>query len=366
MTNNQLTKEWLQQTIAELESVRDEIPFGIDTNSELELAAFKLALAAMDSEPVAYTDEAELNFVNDMACMWTKGMGINEVPLYRHAQPAPVVPTFDEWLELRGNKPLGWVKDAMRESYDACRAAMLQTEPAMTANKLPETQFKQVADLYEMQFDDGRTCAFHTDAEKAVQWLNTCDGNKVQEYVKLERLHDAVSGNSPVIPDGWKLVPVEPNGDMLAAAQDAYGETDGDIASTLRAAIAAAQPAPTIQVTDAMAYAFHHALTDGPLGDEDVEDIKAGLRSAFANATANQPTLVLPDDYQNLSELYHALEKRLFKIVQRIKGTSFDKYAHTPSQAIDVLEESLFGEDDITRRATMLAVAPPAPKSTAK
>ncbi|MCQ0808922.1 DUF551 domain-containing protein [Klebsiella pneumoniae] len=91
MTNNQLTKEWLQQTIAELESVRDEIPFGIDTNSELELAAFKMALAAMDSEPVAYTDEEELNFVNDMACMWTKGMGINEVPLYRHAQPAPVV-----------------------------------------------------------------------------------------------------------------------------------------------------------------------------------------------------------------------------------------------------------------------------------
>lgn len=40
--------------------------------------------------------------------------------------PAPVVPTFDEWLEIRGNKPLGWVKDAMRESYDACRAAMLQ------------------------------------------------------------------------------------------------------------------------------------------------------------------------------------------------------------------------------------------------
>ncbi|EMC4369453.1 hypothetical protein [Cronobacter sakazakii] len=45
-------------------------------------------------------------------------------PLYT-APPAPVVPTFDEWLEIRGNKPLGWVKDAMRESYDACRAAML-------------------------------------------------------------------------------------------------------------------------------------------------------------------------------------------------------------------------------------------------
>ncbi|HCA7170267.1 TPA: hypothetical protein MX490_004639 [Citrobacter freundii] len=49
------------------------------------------------------------------------------VDKFRTSQPAPVVPTFDEWLEIRGNKPLGWVKDAMRESYDACRAAMLQS-----------------------------------------------------------------------------------------------------------------------------------------------------------------------------------------------------------------------------------------------
>ena len=42
------------------------------------------------------------------------------------AEPVASVPTFDEWLEIRGNKPLGWVKDAMRESYDACRDAMLQ------------------------------------------------------------------------------------------------------------------------------------------------------------------------------------------------------------------------------------------------
>ncbi|HHG8626210.1 TPA: hypothetical protein ACPYUI_002796 [Raoultella ornithinolytica] len=50
------------------------------------------------------------------------------------------------------------------------------------------------------------------------------------------------AGNSPAIPDGYVMVPIEPNGDMLAAAQDAYGETDGDIASTLRAAMLAASP----------------------------------------------------------------------------------------------------------------------------
>ncbi|HCQ4380019.1 DUF551 domain-containing protein [Escherichia coli] len=54
-----------------------------------------------------------------------------------------------------------------------------------------------------MQFDDGRTCTFHTDAQKAVQWLQACDGNRVQEYVKLERLQNALSGNYPVTPDGW-------------------------------------------------------------------------------------------------------------------------------------------------------------------
>ena len=76
-------------------------------------------------------------------------------------------------------------------------------EPVSQTYKSQHTQFEQVADLYEMQFDDGRTCAFHTDAQKAAQWLQACDGNRVQEYVKLERLRNALSGNSPVTPDGW-------------------------------------------------------------------------------------------------------------------------------------------------------------------
>lgn len=50
-----------------------------------------------------------------------------------------------------------------------------------------------------------------------------------------------------------------------------------------------AQPAPAsepITVTDDMAYAFHHALTDSMLGADDVEEIKTGLRAVFANLTA--------------------------------------------------------------------------------
>ncbi|EBG0596457.1 DUF551 domain-containing protein [Salmonella enterica subsp. enterica serovar Newport] len=88
--------------------------------------------------------------------------------------------------------------------WNACRATRLHgAKPVSQTYKSQHTQFEQVADLYEMQFDDGRTCAFHTDAQKAAQWLQACDGNRVQEYVKLERLQNALSGNSPVIPDGW-------------------------------------------------------------------------------------------------------------------------------------------------------------------
>lgn len=70
------------------------------------------------------------------------------------------------------------------------------------------------------------------------------------------------------------------------------------------------------------------------------------------------PAPALPDDYQhlkNVQELYHKQEDRLFSLAQRIKGASFDKYSHVPSQAVDVLEREIFGEDGDACRAAMLA-----------
>lgn len=55
-----------------------------------------------------------------------------------------------------------------------------------------------------------------------------------------------------------------------------------------RMALAAMDSEP-VAITDSMAYAFHHALTDGPLGDDEVEEIKSGLRAAFASVTVTQP-----------------------------------------------------------------------------
>lgn len=73
------------------------------TDDEI-MPLISIVLAAKTAQTVAYTDRQELAFFNGMACMWTKGMGINEVPLY--AAPAlnsPAIP--DGWILLAEQKP---------------------------------------------------------------------------------------------------------------------------------------------------------------------------------------------------------------------------------------------------------------------
>ncbi|MDD8300074.1 hypothetical protein LAW39_01955 [Escherichia coli] len=111
------------------------------------------AIAAFGAEPQRNPVLAYADSYRDMAERGVESIPVwsvitdlerNIAPLYT-APPAPVVPTLDEWLAIRGDKPLGWVKDAMRESYDACRAAMLQgAEPVTTAYKLPPHIFREL------------------------------------------------------------------------------------------------------------------------------------------------------------------------------------------------------------------------------
>lgn len=70
-------------------------------------------------------------------------------------QSAPVVPSFEEWLSAANRKPLGWVKDAMREASDACRAAMLnQAQEPATYNTAPQPAVvsDEMIDTFEAEF----------------------------------------------------------------------------------------------------------------------------------------------------------------------------------------------------------------------
>ncbi|HAV1939491.1 hypothetical protein M8U86_06725 [Enterobacter hormaechei] len=61
-----------------------------------------------------------------------------------------------------------------------------------------------------------------------------------------------------------------------------------------RIALASLEAKP-VSVNDDMAYAFHHAISDSSLGSDEVEEIKTGLRAAFANVTAPPAPASVPE-----------------------------------------------------------------------
>ncbi|HIF6342114.1 hypothetical protein [Enterobacter hormaechei] len=110
-------------------------------------------------------------------------------------------------------------------SLKAERAANRQqnSQQNITENILV-TQFKPVADLYGLTSPTGSETSFTFDAVEARDFID--GGWSCQEYVELGRFQEAVSGNSPVIPDGWVMVPEEPTHEMLEAGDEQFGTYD--------------------------------------------------------------------------------------------------------------------------------------------
>ena len=133
----ELTKQWLQQKIADMEATRDDIPFGLGEDGTNTLAALRIALASLEAEAVCVIDQSNLDYLKSGsdADVWPASRTeMGDVLLYRTAPPAPVsVPDaiemdddFDSAFEH--GKAVGW---------NAFRAAMLQgAEPVTTAYKL--------------------------------------------------------------------------------------------------------------------------------------------------------------------------------------------------------------------------------------
>lgn len=358
-----ITKEWLQKAISQHENMRDEIPFGLDEEDSNTLAALRIALASLEAEAVAWMWERDGKRDVDMdnpdeginrigakkamdagwkcnplytappapansepvAWLWSNRKHPSEVSLVRPedderaegahwsgwscqalyaAPPTPVsLPTFEKWCELNEQKPVGWVRDAMKEAYDGCRAAMLHGADGTLTNEgtITATQFKPVADLYGLTSPTGSETSFTFDAVEARDFVD--GGWSCQEYVELERFQEAITnhtedklamvdhsgdsnnmvepvttanelpfeqwlsqqtgtidvecgcvmtevffhwlrvayeaGNSPVIQDGWVMLPAEPTQAMMNAWLSEVANWRGHAAG-YRAMIAAA------------------------------------------------------------------------------------------------------------------------------
>ncbi|EPH0514457.1 hypothetical protein R8N93_004486 [Enterobacter kobei] len=203
-----LTKQWLQQKIADMEATRDEIPFGLDEDDSNTLAALRIALASLEAEPVAWLlsgGGAKNNVSFDSGNAYADPL--REVtPLYT-APPAPVSVPDEDLLHMAASAIDDLLSNKDRSGAGVWadipaklrRAAMLQGSDGTLTNEgtIPVTQFKPVADLYGLTSPTGGETSFTFDAVEARDFVD--GGWSCQEYVELERFQEAVSGNSPVI-----------------------------------------------------------------------------------------------------------------------------------------------------------------------
>ncbi|WP_370671841.1 DUF551 domain-containing protein [Klebsiella pneumoniae] len=202
----------------------------------------------MDSEPVAVIDLANLDYLlsGADADVWPpEREEMGDVLLYRHPQPAPVVPDdVLNRLEHEANHITAWhhmdehsCKVNRRDLLtlvNACRAAMLQA--GTLTNEGTKQAWTGIPDI-----DNAINMLDRIDT------LESCDDDRIEAVKTVLR---GLAGNSPVIPDGYVMVPddlKEATADLLATLDD-YPEQlvpinrDSSVVRALRAAMLAAAP----------------------------------------------------------------------------------------------------------------------------
>ncbi|HBR4092065.1 TPA: DUF551 domain-containing protein [Klebsiella pneumoniae] len=205
MTKSTITRE---ESIQAVFNLKVGYKLGLADIEILKRVA-RMALAAMESEPVAIIDQANLDYLRSGADadVWPpEREEMGDVLLYRHAQPAPVVPEekpIPNTLSMYAVDAVAAIAEV--KGWNACRAAMLQ----------------------ELKKSAGTEAICRSD-----------------ENVQV--LH----ANPPAIPDGYVMVPddlKEAAADLLATLDD-YPEQlvpinrDSSVVRALRAAMLAAAP----------------------------------------------------------------------------------------------------------------------------
>ncbi|WP_410316979.1 DUF551 domain-containing protein [Klebsiella pneumoniae] len=153
-----------------------------------------------DSEPDRNPVLAYADSYRDMAKQGVESVPIwsvitdlerNIAPLYRHAQPVTVVP----------DKMTAIVKDEAEyvEGWNACRAAMLQA--GTLTNEDTKQAWTGIPDI-----DNAINMLDRIDT------LESCDDDRIEAVKTVLR---GLAGNSPAIPDGYVMVPVEPTKEIL-------------------------------------------------------------------------------------------------------------------------------------------------------
>lgn len=187
-----LTKEWLLKTIAELEEERDATPGAVNEDAARALAAMKRALASLEAE--SKPRQPELSHVIYHFRDWNEGFPVERFKAdyviswmlanYPPAQPAAVSVPDD-------------VSGPLAHAY----------------KELTPTFMRNHIDVFERY-------GIYPDGSAGIQAMRIALDGMNHRAAMLQ----GADGNSPVIPDGWVMVPVEPTAEMLQSGISAHYE----------------------------------------------------------------------------------------------------------------------------------------------
>lgn len=214
-----ITKEWLQQTIAEFENTRDDIPFGLDDDDAKILIVLKRALASLEREQIrrehAEWSDATFGDVGPVGPL---------KHLSKEALEAAAIPSDPlEWADMQF---LLW--DAQRRAGitdEQITQAMIEKlainksrqwpepkdgEPRLHIKEQPvpvvppaiEPDYKVIKSILPTANPDEYACCIAAD-----MW-NACRAAMLQGVEQPQNARQNIpenipDGNSPVTPDGW-------------------------------------------------------------------------------------------------------------------------------------------------------------------
>lgn len=196
MTKSTITREQLEEWVAQFDE-----DGGCDaTDMQLE-ALIRQSLAAMESEPVAIIDQANLDYLRSGADadVWhPEREEMGDVLLYRHAQPAPVVPddvsifeaAIEECKTCDSIDEHAWNHGvlAVIAKYESCRAAMLAAAPQSPGSEQATVPGKWILVSERMPIEFEAVIAFDGDQVYGEAMHSSDDGFTIDGYDPCDRV----------------------------------------------------------------------------------------------------------------------------------------------------------------------------------